>query len=78
MKKTTMKKEKFYLFRVRLNNDGYDRNGQYFGVGLPLYYFASVKDTGYYIGDNGYIRACSREQAKDMVATAIPNATFFN
>jgi len=67
---------KFYLYKVRLNNGGYTSDGRYFGVGTSLYYFEPVKGSMCH-GDHGYLRAYSREQAKNMVATAIPDATFY-
>jgi len=71
-----MKPMKFYLYKIRINRQGYDSSGRQFGVGAPLYYFEPVEGSSCY-GDSGYLRAHSREQAKNMVATAIPNATFF-
>jgi len=69
---------KFYLYRVRLNNGGYTDSGQYFGVGAPLYYFEPVEGSQCHSGyHSGYLRAHSREQAKNMVATTIPDATFY-
>jgi hypothetical protein len=67
---------KFYLYRVKLDHQGYTSWGRYFGVGAPLYYYEPVKGSTCH-GDHGYLRAHSREEAKNMVATAIPDATFY-
>lgn len=67
---------KFYLYRVKLDYQGYTSWGQYFGVGAPLYYFESIEGSTCH-GDHGYLRASSLEEAKNMVATAIPDATFY-
>lgn len=63
---------KFYLNKVRINQGGYDCNGRYFGIGLPLYLFESVD---YVISD--YIRSPSREHAKNLIKQRCPNAIFF-
>ena len=63
---------KFHLYRVRLNKGGYDSSGCYWGVGLPL--FEAYTDN---CGRFMHIRAHDRAQAKDMIATAIPDAKFY-
>jgi hypothetical protein len=64
---------KFYLVKVRLNSGGYTPSGYYFGGGVPLYYYEAV-DTG----DNAYIRASDRDDAKRRVQSRYPDAKFFN
>jgi hypothetical protein len=58
------------LRRVRINADGYDGLGTYWGLGAPLYWFASA---------DGYIdrtvRAEDRETARAFVLHHYPNAT---
>lgn len=69
---------KVRLYRVRLNSQGYDNRGRYFGVGLPLYYyFYDYEVDGEYKDGDGYFRASSREKAKQMVATCVPDAKFY-
>jgi hypothetical protein len=63
---------KLVLRRVRLDSGGYDPNGTYFGVGTPLYWFASEDGS---IDD--MTRADSREAAKAYVGAMYPNARFF-
>jgi hypothetical protein len=46
------------LHRVTLNRDGYDRDGCYWGIGLPLYYHSSFDGSV-----EGYLRASDRESA---------------
>lgn len=64
------------LGRVRLDRGGYDPAGQYWGVGTPLYRFASV-------GDDpaeeryGYLRAWSRTAAKEALRAAMPDPKFY-
>lgn len=55
-----MKKIKFYLQHVRLNQGGYDDSGRYFGVGKRLYSYESDA----YDGTDGWIRANDRADAK--------------
>ena len=64
---------KFALYRIRLNGGGYTPEGYYFGRGAPLYYYQS-DDTP---EDNGYIRALTRESAKEQVRRYYPKATFY-
>lgn len=61
----------FVLRRVYLNNGGYDAGGAYWGHGAPLYYFEGpVSDI------SGYVRAKSRQLAKDHVRSLHPHARF--
>ena len=66
-------KLKFTLRRERLNSGGYNSFGSYFGTGAPLYWYYS-DDAEH----SGYLRASSREQAKEHVRQLHPNATFYN
>lgn len=65
---------RFYLRRVRINSGGYDQGGAYWGLGLPLYWYSALPDDGEI---SGYVRAWSREDAKEMVRDEYPNARFF-
>lgn len=63
---------KLHLVKVRLNKGGYDFRGEYWGVGLPLYYYQTPNCEEY-----GHIRANNREHAKQLVRSLVPSATFF-
>lgn len=69
---------KVSLVKVRLNGQGYDSNGSYWGVGLPLYRYefinTSVDNTTY----TDHIRAQTREHAKLIVRSKHENARFYN
>lgn len=68
---------KFYLQRVRLNQGGYDRTGQYWGIGQPLYWYESIDSDE--IGEHqDHIRADNREHAISKIRAKFPLATFFN
>ena len=56
-----------YLQRVRLNQGGYDRHGNYWGVGAPLYAYEFAGD-----GETRHIRAHSREDAKIRIFKLFP------
>lgn len=63
---------KMVLRRIRINSDGYDVNGTYWGNGNPLYWAAST---------DGEIemtfRALSRDMARQQVLDRYPNAKFY-
>lgn len=69
---------KFTLRRIRLNQGGYERNGQYYGHGAPL--FRAIPDEEndehetYEIEE---FRTETREHAKDLIRAKYPNATFY-
>ena len=65
---------KFSLRRVRLNSGGYDSYGRYWGTGQPLFYYEDVSVNHDYVND--FIRADSREHAKEKPLAKYPNATF--
>lgn len=63
---------KLYLRRVRLDQEGYDVNGTYFGIGAPLYWCADES------GEIDFmLRAHDRDAAKYEVCERYPNARFF-
>jgi len=63
---------KFHLYKIRLDKSGYDCHGRYWGVDLPLFE-AYSDDYDRFM----HFRAHTREDAKQMLATAIPDATFY-
>lgn len=63
---------KITLRRVRLDSQGYDVNGTYFGVDLPLYWAAD--ESGDY---DAVFRAKDRDDAKAVVRETYPAATFY-
>ena len=64
---------KFLLRGIRLDRGGYDCNGTYFGVGQPLFWFASPHEDG--IDD--VLRATNREDARQQILKRYPKAKFF-
>lgn len=57
-----MKTIKLHLVTVALNNQGYDSNGRYWGVGHRLWhYFDTEGET------SGFLRSPTREVAKQMI-----------
>jgi len=64
-----VKKEKTTLIRIKLNAGGYNGQGQYFGNGEPLYWYAMPDGKGYI---EGYIRARDRAAAKAEVIAKHP------
>ncbi len=69
-----MKKPRFALRRVRLNQGGYDDCGYYWGVGEPLYWYGCVVEGR---EETDYIRALSRDHAKQIVLKMFPYARFW-
>lgn len=67
---------KLYLHRVRLDNGGYTNEGNYYGVGQPLYeYFCDEPDPQ--LGEiEGELRADNREHAKDKLKRMYPGVEF--
>lgn len=59
------------LFRVPINNGGYDRGGAYWGIGDPLY---CASGPG---GEVVWFRANDRGAAKDYVMGRWPGVRFY-
>ena len=70
---------KFYLRRIYLNSGGYapGKYGRYFGVGKPLYQYESDNSEDHNFQAN-FVRAESRESAKEYIAKLYPGAKFYN
>lgn len=71
----------FELERVKLNSQGYEsRNGQYYGVGAPLYRATGEQESewaqGIYTDVIEEFRARNRKDAKDMLRDKYPNCRF--
>lgn len=64
---------KIRLFKVKLNSQGYDDGGAYWGLGKPLYCAQAVYDSDY----REFFRCNSRDEAKEMVKQRIKNAKFY-
>lgn len=64
-----VRKEKTTLIRIRLNADGCNSQGHYYGSGLPLYWYAMPDGNGYI---EGYLRARDRDAAKAEVIAKHP------
>jgi len=58
------------LRRVRINSQGYDASGAYWGVGMPLWH-CSTEDS------DAHVRAYDREHAKEKLLKQYP-ALIFN
>lgn len=59
------------LVRVPLNRGGYDRGGAYWGLGQALWYVEDVD------GNGQFLRAKSREAAKQSIRLDWPDARFY-
>jgi hypothetical protein len=64
-----MKKVKARLYKHRIQNDGYDRHGQYWGLGMPLW--RCETDDGTF-----YQRAHTRPDAKAKLIALYPYLVF--
>lgn len=64
--------DKATLQRVRINSQGYDTCGAYWGIGQPLYW----TDLGE-PGEGTFFRASNREAAKAKLREWYPDAKFF-
>lgn len=58
-----------YLWHVRLDAGGYDKNGTYFGAGQRLYWCSNMELTVDYM-----LRADDRASARELVLKDYPNA----
>ena len=59
-----MRKQREYLARrVRLNSQGYDAQGSYWGHGAPLFFAERVSD-----GESDYVRAADAAHAREILA----------
>ena len=69
---STFESVKLAMQRVPLNSGGYDSGGAYWGIGAPLYWYAS--DDGKI---DGFVRAAGREAAKAEIRQTYPHARFY-
>ena len=65
------KGERLTLKRIRINRQGYDPGGAYWGVGLRLYAWTAGD------GNWSYLRARDRESAKAQIREWQPGAEFY-
>lgn len=63
---------KLTLQRKPLDSGGYDQNGTYFGIGKPIYWYASDDGT-----IDRVLRAADRIEAKEQILKMYPKATFY-
>ena len=71
---------KIHLYQLRINQSGYDPFGKYFGVCKPgeaVYEYFIDPDDPEYNGRYETIRASSREDAKNKIASVVPDARFY-
>jgi len=66
---------KVRLERIRINSQGYDASGAYWGVGQPVWHAWADGDNGFEL--EMHYRALDRDAAKAKVIAQCPNATFF-
>lgn len=64
--RSTIKKMKYNLSRVRLNSGGYTSSGKYYGIGAPLYEAYNPET-----GESLVFRAADRNAAKHHVEDAL-------
>jgi hypothetical protein len=62
-------KSKIYLTRRYLTKHGYDMQGDYYGIGLPLYEYCVEIDESI----SGMLRAVDRQNAKEKVLAELVN-----
>lgn len=67
---------RFHLRKLPLDSGGYDRGGAYWGIGQPLWYACSEEPLD---GEHAelYLRASTRERAKDQVRERFCAARFY-
>ena len=63
-----MQPKSIRVFRVPINQGGYDRSGEYWGIGMPLYCATDYAYDGDY---KGYTRARSRDEAIENLGLPI-------
>ena len=66
--------KKLHLQRVRLDSDGYDPGGAYWGHGAPLY--VAWRDGDEEVQEM-FFRAGDRDEAKEIVKAVFKNAKFY-
>lgn len=64
-----------HLTRVKLDSQGYDKGGAYWGIGTPLY-LAECLEWQQYARE--FIRAKDRDEAKAKIRELYPNARFYD
>ena len=62
------------VWKIRINSQGYDDGGAYWGIGSPLYCCEFEDDE---FVRTQYVRARHRDAAKEIVRQTIPNARFY-
>jgi hypothetical protein len=65
---------KFHLQRLPINASGYDTGGVYWGHGALIWLAQSEDEQGVIVA---YLRAKTRDAAKDLILAGWPNATFY-
>lgn len=66
---------KFHLVRMKMSSCGcYDEGGAYWGIGLPMY---RAEGMGEEEMQEMFMRARSRNAAKEIVLEVFPNARFY-
>jgi len=63
---------KVYVSEVRIDSQGYDRGGAYWGIGGPLFWVTDATGEFSY-----FLRACSRKDAIMTLREDFPELTFY-
>lgn len=71
------KEYKLYLRKLPLFDGGYDRGGAYWGTPSNLYGYVSSDGESIDGEVYGYLRAGSRQEAKETIKRRYPNARFY-
>lgn len=67
---------KLHLRRVRIDSGGYDAGGAYWGSSWPLYQVSGEINNGEDLVEY-YLRAVTRDEAKQLVRRQYPGARFY-
>ena len=68
---------KVFVRRIRLDCQGYDRFGYYYGIGGPVYEYEHFADDDCADYICGAIRAYDRNEAKEKIRELYPTAGFY-
>ena len=67
---------KFYLNKLKMVDGAYDEGGAYWGMGTPVYWAHNAETDSNFC--QVFFRAKDRKDAKAILTSRVPNATFFS
>ena len=67
---------RFAVDRLRLDDQGYDHTGLYWGPGAPVWRFAQADTDPLDEAQEGFVRAATMREAKQEVRRTFPAASF--